>query len=71
MAGSVWDTILSVLPQTSGITKASNALGMAASKNDLQAQLAKLKKDGPASSLQYGAWQDRMDALQKQIATTK
>jgi hypothetical protein len=63
----ILDMLNRVLPQTSGIMKASDALGMANSKADLAAQLAKLKKDGPPNAFSTSSWQAQMDALQSQI----
>lgn len=76
MAGSVWDTILSAIPQTSGIFKASQALGVANAKTDPNskdpsAQLAKLKKDGPPDAFHTKDWQDQVDALTKQLSGPK
>jgi hypothetical protein len=62
---SIWDTVLRMLPQSGGIMKASDALGLAASKSDLQAQLAKLKQAGPVDGMHTKArGRTQMDALQ-------
>lgn len=78
MPGSVWDTILSALPQTGGIFGAAKALGVANAKNtpagqavDPAAQLAKLKKDGPPDAFHTKDWQDQVDALTKQLSGPK
>lgn len=70
-AGSIFDAISRFMPQSSGTMKASDALGMAASKADLSLQLAKLKQQGPVDGFHTKAWQDQMDALQAQIAKAK
>lgn len=78
MAQSVWDTILSAIPQTSGLMAASKALGIANAKQtpagqaaDPAAQLAKLKKDGPPDAFHTKDWQDQVDALTKQLSGPK
>ncbi len=70
-SASLWDRVLGMLPQTSGIMGASNALGMANSRADLSAQLAKLKAQGPVDGFHTKAWQDQMDALTQQISKAK
>jgi hypothetical protein len=70
-SGSIFDFMARLMPQSSGVMKASDALGMAASRNDLAAQLAKLKAAGPTDGMHTKAWQDQVDALTKQLGTTK
>lgn len=70
-SGSLWDSVLRLLPQSGGMMKASDALGMASAKSDLSAQLAKLKAQGPTDGFHTQAWQDQIDALTKRIASTK
>lgn len=70
-SGSIFDVLARFMPQSSGIMKAADALGMAGSKNDLAAQLAKLKQQGPVDGMHTKAWQDQMDALQAQISKAK
>lgn len=70
-SGSIWDSVLRMLPQSGGAMKASDALGLAASKNDLAAQLAKLKAQGPTDGFHTKAWQDQVDSLTQQLAKAK
>jgi hypothetical protein len=71
-SSSIWDSILKVLPQTSGIMSASNALGMAGggtpAANDPAAQLAAMKAKGPVDGHYSKAWQDQVDELARQVA---
>lgn len=73
-SSSIWDTILRLAPQTGGIMKASDALGMAAgnaSKDDLTAQLAAMKAKGPPDGHYSKAWEDQVNALARAAQDAK
>lgn len=76
-SGSLWDSIVRMLPQTSGIMKASDALGMAGggqgvqTKAALQAQLDAMKAKGPVDGHYSKAWQDQVTALSQKIGDMK
>lgn len=77
-SSSIFESLARLLPQGSGIMKASDALGMAgaapnpaASKADLAAQLAAMKAKGPVDGHYSKAWQDQVDELSRRVADTK
>lgn len=50
---------------------ASDALTKANQQMDAASQLAKLQKDGPVDGFHTKDWNDKMDALKKQMAAGK
>jgi len=52
------------------LAPATQALAKANAQMSAAEQLAKLQKDGPPNALQYGDWQNKMDALKKQMQAT-
>lgn len=77
MAGP-FDGVLAALQQKvqQGAAKAGNALmggapNKAGSILDASQELARLQKEGPPDAMHYGAWQDRIATLQKQLASKK
>ncbi len=50
---------------------ATDALTQANQKMDAASQLAKLQKDGPVDGFHTKDWNDKMDALRKQMAAGK
>jgi hypothetical protein len=74
-SGSIFDTLARLLPQSGGIMKASDALGMAnaqnadpkAQKAALAAQLAAMKAKGPVDGHYSKAWQDQVNDLERRV----
>lgn len=69
---SAWQSFLSILPQTSGLMKASQALSLAQGQQqpqqaDLAAKLAKLKADGPKNYGDWKNWHDQVASLEDQL----
>lgn len=70
MAGSLLDMLKQMVQKAA--PAAGNALLGGAPNNvgntlDAASELAKLQRDGPPNSMQYGSWQARIDQLKKQL----